>query len=103
MGYGGSCAQIGKNVHLSGGPALAGARTIAGIPSLLKMIIIGARSEVVEGVVVERGQCYPWVCLLAHQQRLFIVKQVKYLWVVPIRCCAGLYAGQSVTRWNAGA
>ena len=53
----GSCAQIGKNVHLSGG---------AGIGSVLEPLqagpviieddcFIGARSEVVEGVVVEQG------------------------------------------------
>ena len=53
----GSCAQIGKNVHLSGGAGIGG---VLEPPQAQPVIIeddcfIGARSEVVEGVIVRRG------------------------------------------------
>jgi len=53
----GSCAQIGKNVHLSGGVGIGGVLEPlqAGPVVIEDDCFIGARSEVVEGVVVERG------------------------------------------------
>jgi 2,3,4,5-tetrahydropyridine-2,6-dicarboxylate N-succinyltransferase len=53
----GSCAQIGANVHLSGGVGIGGVlEPIQGQPTIVEDdCFIGARSEVVEGVVVERG------------------------------------------------
>ena len=53
----GSCAQVGKNVHLSGGAGLGGVlEPIQAGPTIIEDdCFIGARSEVVEGVVVERG------------------------------------------------
>ncbi|MFI5017868.1 MAG: 2,3,4,5-tetrahydropyridine-2,6-dicarboxylate N-succinyltransferase [Dongiales bacterium] len=53
----GSCAQIGKNVHLSGGVGIGGVlEPIQAGPVIIEDdCFIGARSEVVEGVVVERG------------------------------------------------
>jgi 2,3,4,5-tetrahydropyridine-2,6-dicarboxylate N-succinyltransferase len=53
----GSCAQVGKNVHLSGGAGLGGVlEPIGAGPTIIEDdCFIGARSEVVEGVVVERG------------------------------------------------
>jgi 2,3,4,5-tetrahydropyridine-2-carboxylate N-succinyltransferase len=53
----GSCAQIGKNVHLSGGTGIGGVlEPIQASPTIIEDdCFIGARSEVVEGVVVERG------------------------------------------------
>jgi len=53
----GSCAQVGKNVHLSGGVGLGGVlEPIQAGPTIIEDdCFIGARSEVVEGVVVERG------------------------------------------------
>ncbi|MEO1248452.1 MAG: 2,3,4,5-tetrahydropyridine-2,6-dicarboxylate N-succinyltransferase [Pseudomonadota bacterium] len=53
----GSCAQIGKNVHLSGGVGIGGVlEPIQAGPVVIEDdCFIGARSEVVEGVVVERG------------------------------------------------
>ena len=53
----GSCAQIGKNVHLSGGAGIGGVlEPLEAGPVIIEDdCFIGARSEVVEGVVVERG------------------------------------------------
>ena len=53
----GSCAQIGKNVHLSGGVGIGGVlEPIQANPTIVEdNCFIGARSEVVEGVVVEEN------------------------------------------------
>ena len=53
----GSCAQIGKNVHLSGGVGIGGVlEPLQAGPVIIEDdCFIGARSEVVEGVVVEKG------------------------------------------------
>ena len=53
----GSCAQIGKNVHLSGGVGIGGVlEPLQANPVIIEDdCFIGARSEVVEGVIVEQG------------------------------------------------
>jgi 2,3,4,5-tetrahydropyridine-2-carboxylate N-succinyltransferase len=53
----GSCAQIGKNCHLSGGVGIGGVlEPLQANPVIIEdNCFIGARSEVVEGVVVEEG------------------------------------------------
>ena len=53
----GSCAQIGKNVHLSGGAGIGGVlEPLQAGPVIIEdNCFIGARSEVVEGVVIEEG------------------------------------------------
>ncbi|MEN3355412.1 MAG: 2,3,4,5-tetrahydropyridine-2,6-dicarboxylate N-succinyltransferase [Betaproteobacteria bacterium] len=53
----GSCAQIGKNVHLSGGVGIGGVlEPLQANPTIIEdNCFIGARSEIVEGVVVEEG------------------------------------------------
>ena len=53
----GSCAQIGKNVHLSGGVGIGGVlEPLQANPTIIgDNCFIGARSEVVEGVIVEEG------------------------------------------------
>jgi 2,3,4,5-tetrahydropyridine-2-carboxylate N-succinyltransferase len=53
----GSCAQIGKNVHLSGGVGIGGVlEPIQANPTIIEdNCFIGARSEVVEGVIVGEG------------------------------------------------
>ncbi len=53
----GSCAQIGKNVHLSGGVGIGGVlEPLQANPTIIEDdCFIGARSEVVEGVVVGKG------------------------------------------------
>ncbi len=53
----GSCAQIGRNVHLSGGVGIGGVlEPVQAAPTIIEDdCFIGARSEIVEGVVVESG------------------------------------------------
>jgi 2,3,4,5-tetrahydropyridine-2-carboxylate N-succinyltransferase len=53
----GSCAQIGRNCHLSGGVGIGGVlEPLQAGPVIIEDdCFIGARSEVVEGVIVERG------------------------------------------------
>jgi 2,3,4,5-tetrahydropyridine-2-carboxylate N-succinyltransferase len=53
----GSCAQIGKNVHLSGGVGIGGVlEPLQAAPTIIEdNCFIGARSEIVEGVIVERN------------------------------------------------
>jgi 2,3,4,5-tetrahydropyridine-2,6-dicarboxylate N-succinyltransferase len=53
----GSCAQIGKNVHLSGGVGIGGVlEPLQAGPVIIEdNCFIGARSEVVEGVIIEEG------------------------------------------------
>ena len=53
----GSCAQIGKNCHLSGGVGIGGVlEPLQAAPVIIEDdCFIGARSEVVEGVIIERG------------------------------------------------
>ncbi len=51
----GSCAQIGKNVHLSGGVGIGGVlEPLQANPTIIEdNVFVGARSEIVEGVIVE--------------------------------------------------
>ncbi len=53
----GSCAQIGRNVHLSGGVGIGGVlEPLQAAPTIIEDdCFIGARSEIVEGVVIEQG------------------------------------------------
>lgn len=53
----GSCAQIGKNVHLSGGVGIGGVlEPLQAAPTIIEdNCFIGARSEIVEGVIVREG------------------------------------------------
>ena len=53
----GSCAQIGKNCHISGGAGIGGVlEPVQAAPVIIEdECFIGARSEVAEGVIVERG------------------------------------------------
>jgi 2,3,4,5-tetrahydropyridine-2-carboxylate N-succinyltransferase len=53
----GSCAQIGRNVHISGGAGIGGVlEPLQAGPVIIEDdCFVGARSEVAEGVIVERG------------------------------------------------
>jgi 2,3,4,5-tetrahydropyridine-2-carboxylate N-succinyltransferase len=53
----GSCAQIGRNVHISGGTGIGGVlEPLQAEPVIIEdNVFIGARSEVAEGVLVEEG------------------------------------------------
>jgi len=69
----GSCAQVGKNVHLSGGAGLGGVlEPIQAGPTIIEDdCFIGARSEVVEGVVVERGSVLGMGVYIGQSTRIY--------------------------------
>lgn len=69
----GSCAQIGKNVHLSGGVGIGGVlEPLQAGPTIIEdECFIGARSEVVEGVVVGRGSVISMGVYLGQSTRIY--------------------------------
>ncbi|BBD79769.1 2,3,4,5-tetrahydropyridine-2,6-dicarboxylate N-succinyltransferase [Aerosticca soli] len=69
----GSCAQIGANVHLSGGVGIGGVlEPLQANPTIIEDgCFIGARSEVVEGVVVERGSVIGMGVFLGQSTRIY--------------------------------
>ncbi len=69
----GSCAQIGRNVHLSGGVGIGGVlEPVQAQPTIIEDdCFIGARSEVVEGVVVERGSVLSMGVYLGQSTRIY--------------------------------
>ncbi|MGM0677986.1 MAG: 2,3,4,5-tetrahydropyridine-2,6-dicarboxylate N-succinyltransferase [Pseudomonadota bacterium] len=69
----GSCAQIGKNVHLSGGVGIGGVlEPLQASPTIIEdNCFIGARSEVVEGVIVEEGSVISMGVYLGQSTRIY--------------------------------
>lgn len=69
----GSCAQIGKNVHLSGGVGIGGVlEPLQANPTIIEdNCFIGARSEVVEGVIVEEGAVISMGVYLGQSTRIY--------------------------------
>ncbi len=69
----GSCAQIGKNVHLSGGAGIGGVlEPLQANPTIIEdNCFIGARSEVVEGVIVEEGSVISMGVFLGQSTRIY--------------------------------
>ncbi|MDG2316552.1 MAG: 2,3,4,5-tetrahydropyridine-2,6-dicarboxylate N-succinyltransferase [Gammaproteobacteria bacterium] len=69
----GSCAQVGKNVHLSGGAGLGGVlEPLQATPTIIEdNCFIGARSEVVEGVVVERDSVIGMGVYIGQSTRIY--------------------------------
>ena len=69
----GSCAQIGKNVHLSGGVGIGGVlEPLQATPTIVEDdCFIGARSEVVEGVLVERGAVLSMGVYIGQSTRIY--------------------------------
>jgi len=68
----GSCAQIGKNVHLSGGVGIGGVlEPLQAGPVIIEDdCFIGARSEVAEGVIVERGSVISMGCYIGASTKI---------------------------------
>jgi len=69
----GSCAQIGKNVHLSGGVGIGGVlEPLQANPTIIEdNCFVGARSEIVEGVVVETGSVISMGVFIGQSTRIF--------------------------------
>ncbi len=69
----GSCAQIGKNVHLSGGVGIGGVlEPLQAGPTIIEdNCFIGARSEVVEGVIVEEGSVISMGVYIGQSTKIF--------------------------------
>lgn len=69
----GSCAQIGKNVHLSGGVGIGGVlEPLQASPTIIEdNCFIGARSEIVEGVVVEEGSVISMGVYIGQSTRIY--------------------------------
>lgn len=69
----GSCAQIGKNVHLSGGVGIGGVlEPLQANPTIIEdNCFIGARSEVVEGVIVEEGSVISMGVFIGQSTKIF--------------------------------
>jgi len=69
----GSCAQIGKNVHLSGGVGIGGVlEPLQASPTIIEDdCFIGARSEIVEGVIVETGAVVSMGVFIGRSTRIY--------------------------------
>jgi 2,3,4,5-tetrahydropyridine-2-carboxylate N-succinyltransferase len=69
----GSCAQIGKNVHLSGGVGIGGVlEPLQANPTIIEdNCFIGARSEVVEGVIVEENSVLSMGVFLSQSTKIY--------------------------------
>ena len=69
----GSCAQIGKNVHLSGGVGIGGVlEPLQANPTIIEDdCFIGARSEIVEGVIVEAGAVVSMGVFIGQSTRIY--------------------------------
>jgi 2,3,4,5-tetrahydropyridine-2-carboxylate N-succinyltransferase len=69
----GSCAQIGKNVHLSGGAGIGGVlEPLQANPTIIEdNCFIGARSEIVEGVIIEEGAVISMGVFIGQSTRIY--------------------------------
>jgi 2,3,4,5-tetrahydropyridine-2-carboxylate N-succinyltransferase len=78
----GSCAQIGKNVHLSGGVGIGGVlEPLQANPTIIEdNCFIGARSEVVEGVIVEENSVISMGVYIGQSTKIYhrATGQVSY-------------------------
>ncbi len=78
----GSCAQIGKNVHLSGGVGIGGVlEPLQANPTIIEdNCFVGARSEVVEGVVVEENSVLGMGVFIGQSTKIYnrATREVSY-------------------------
>lgn len=83
----GSCAQIGKNVHLSGGAGIGGVlEPLQANPTIIEdNCFIGARSEVVEGVIVGEGAVISMGVFLGQSTKIYnrLTGEISYGYVPP--------------------
>ncbi len=78
----GSCAQIGKNVHLSGGVGIGGVlEPVQASPTIIEdNCFIGARSEVVEGVIIEQDAVLSMGVFIGASTRIYDRENGKILY-----------------------
>ncbi len=78
----GSCAQIGKNVHLSGGVGIGGVlEPLQANPTIIEdNCFVGARSEVVEGVIVEENSVISMGVYISQSTKIYnrMTKEITY-------------------------
>jgi 2,3,4,5-tetrahydropyridine-2,6-dicarboxylate N-succinyltransferase len=69
----GSCAQIGRNVHVSGGAGIGGVlEPLQAAPTIIEdNCFIGARSEIVEGVIIEEGSVISMGVFIGQSTRIY--------------------------------
>ncbi len=69
----GSCAQIGSKVHISGGAGIGGVlEPVQAAPTIIEdNCFIGARSEIVEGVIVEQGAVISMGVFIGQSTRIY--------------------------------
>ncbi|AWD32351.1 2,3,4,5-tetrahydropyridine-2,6-dicarboxylate N-succinyltransferase [Candidatus Kinetoplastibacterium sorsogonicusi] len=69
----GSCAQIGKNVHLSGGVGIGGVlEPLQSNPTIIEdNCFIGARSEIVEGVIIEKNSVLSMGVYISQSTKIY--------------------------------
>ena len=83
----GSCAQIGKNVHLSGGVGIGGVlEPLQSTPTIIEDdCFIGARSEIVEGVIVGKGSAVSMGVYIGKSTKIYNreTKEISYGKVPP--------------------
>lgn len=83
----GSCAQIGKNVHLSGGAGIGGVlEPLQANPTIIEdNCFIGARSEIVEGVIVGEGAVISMGVFIGQSTKIYnrSTKEITYGYVPP--------------------
>ena len=104
----GSCAQIGKNVHLSGGVGIGGVlEPMQAGPTIIEdNCFIGARSEVVEGCIVREGSVLGMGVFIGKSTKIVdrATGEVTYGEVPPYSVVvAGSHARQADGQWRAGA
>jgi 2,3,4,5-tetrahydropyridine-2-carboxylate N-succinyltransferase len=97
----GSCAQIGKNVHLSGGVGIGGVlEPLQANPTIIEdNCFIGARSEVVEGVIVEEGSVISMGVYIGQSTVFTIAKPAKFTTAAFRRAPCG-FRQPAVKRWQ---
>lgn len=83
----GSCAYIGKNVHLSGGVGIGGVlEPLQANPTIIEdNCFIGARSEIVEGVIVGEGSVISMGVYIGQSTRIYnrVTEEISYGYIPP--------------------
>ncbi|TWT46634.1 2,3,4,5-tetrahydropyridine-2,6-dicarboxylate N-succinyltransferase [Botrimarina hoheduenensis] len=77
----GSCAQVGKNCHISGGVGIGGVlEPLQASPVIIEdNVFLGARGEVAEGVLIEEGAVLAMGCFVAGSTKIYSVPEGREL------------------------